>query len=205
MFHVKQPRHDLLQAYGELLRRYSRTLDLLSPAGLEALPQLVEEALLYPEALRRPLKEGTRWLDLGSGAGLPALPLAILRPDLSFTLVERRRRRAAFLNLVRTQLALDNVQVVADDVAQYRPGMPYPIVSAQAVGSFSLVYALTQHLQADMVTLVARKGPGWRSEMVELERMVRQRALESHELVLPRHGRLASVTISGGLPCPPSG
>ncbi|MDQ3460953.1 MAG: class I SAM-dependent methyltransferase [Deinococcota bacterium] len=200
---MKQQRHDRLRTFQDLLRRYHRTLDLLSPTGLADLPQLVEEALLYPQVLARPIKEGTRWLDLGSGAGLPALPLAIVRPDLSFTLVERRRRRAAFLNLVRAQLALDNVSVVADDVGSYRPTASYPVISAQAVGNFSLVYALTRHLQADRVSLVSRKGPDWRSEVGDLERMVRQRALESRELVLPRHGRLASVTISGGLPCPP--
>src|SRR5438093_4282509 len=38
--------------------------------------------------------------DLGSGAGLPGVPLAIVRPDLTFRLVDVRRRRVAFLELV---------------------------------------------------------------------------------------------------------
>src|SRR5574337_1716541 len=33
-------------------------------------------------------------LDVGSGAGFPALPLKIVRPDMSFTLVEASRKKA---------------------------------------------------------------------------------------------------------------
>lgn len=37
------------------------------------------------------------WVDVGSGAGAPGLPLALLRPDLTMTLVEPRAKRVAFL------------------------------------------------------------------------------------------------------------
>lgn len=51
--------------------------------------------------------------DLGSGAGVPGLVVAIARPDLRVTLVETRRRRAAFLELAVERLALDNASVAA--------------------------------------------------------------------------------------------
>ena len=51
--------------------------------------------------------------DLGSGAGLPGVVVAIARPDLRITLVEARRRRAAFLELAAQQLHLENVTVAA--------------------------------------------------------------------------------------------
>ncbi len=46
--------------------------------------------------------------DLGSGAGLPGIVVAIARPDLQVTLVESRRPRAAFLQLVLDRLELSN-------------------------------------------------------------------------------------------------
>lgn len=52
-------------------------------------------------------------VDLGSGAGLPGIPLAIAMPDRAFILVESRRRRAAFLELVVDDLGLANVSVLA--------------------------------------------------------------------------------------------
>jgi 16S rRNA (guanine527-N7)-methyltransferase len=51
--------------------------------------------------------------DLGSGAGLPGIPLAIALPDVPFTLVDPRRSRIAFLELVLEDLRLPNVTVLA--------------------------------------------------------------------------------------------
>ena len=46
--------------------------------------------------------------DLGSGAGLPGVVVAIACPDLQVTLVESRRPRSAFLQLVLDRLELTN-------------------------------------------------------------------------------------------------
>ena len=50
--------------------------------------------------------------DLGSGAGLPGIPLAIALPDVPFRLIDVRRRRVAFLELVVDTLAIPNVRVL---------------------------------------------------------------------------------------------
>ena len=57
-----------------------------------------------------------RVADLGSGAGLPGLPLAIVLPDRSFTLIEMRRGRAAFLESVVDDLGLRNAKVLLGKV-----------------------------------------------------------------------------------------
>jgi 16S rRNA (guanine527-N7)-methyltransferase len=49
--------------------------------------------------------------DFGSGAGLPGVVVAIARPELLMTLVESRRPRAAFLQLVLDRLELTNGSV----------------------------------------------------------------------------------------------
>jgi len=51
-------------------------------------------------------------VDVGSGAGLPGIPLAIIQPEITVTLVEAARRRAAFLELAVERLVLRNVTVV---------------------------------------------------------------------------------------------
>jgi 16S rRNA (guanine527-N7)-methyltransferase len=53
-----------------------------------------------------------RAVDVGSGAGFPALPLAILRPDLAFTLVESIRKKVTFLRHAARSLGLAGVAVV---------------------------------------------------------------------------------------------
>jgi len=49
--------------------------------------------------------------DVGSGAGLPGIPLAIVIPDVEFTLIERKGRRAGFLRDTKTSIGLTNVSV----------------------------------------------------------------------------------------------
>lgn len=59
-----------------------------------------------------PYLHSDSWVaDLGSGAGLPGIPLSIAMPSCSFTLVELRRGRVAFLESVVDDLGLTNVQV----------------------------------------------------------------------------------------------
>jgi len=64
--------------------------------SLRALPELPSKA---------------RIADLGSGAGLPGVPLAIAAPFCSFSLIEMRRGRVAFLESVVDDLELGNVEV----------------------------------------------------------------------------------------------
>lgn len=64
-----------------------------------------------------------RLVDLGSGGGLPALIVAVRRPDISVTMIERRLTRADDLRRAVIGLGLSaevvtgDVSAVADDVA----------------------------------------------------------------------------------------
>ena len=147
----------MIEPYLELLRAYGRVLDLSSGRVLENPEALVEATRAYAEVL----PAGARVLDLGSGGGWPGLPLALLRPDLDLTLVERRKKRAAFLDLARARLGLKNVRVYPGDVRELEGHYPY--VTAQAVAPFPEVHRLVAHLSPRV--LVSVKGPGWEEEV----------------------------------------
>ena len=53
-----------------------------------------------------------RTIDIGTGAGFPGLPLAILDPDISFTLLDAQRKRIDFIKQVADTLGLKNVQPI---------------------------------------------------------------------------------------------
>ena len=63
------------------------------------LPDAFQLAALLGEA------RGTA-LDAGAGAGLVAIPLALLMPELRFTLVEANQRKCAFLRAAAHELGL---------------------------------------------------------------------------------------------------
>jgi 16S rRNA (guanine527-N7)-methyltransferase len=92
--------------------------DALSLVGAKSRRELVTRHILdslSPLGILRGLMSGMEGnveiADVGSGAGLPGIPLAIALPDRRFTLIERKTRRAVFLQNALTALGLPNVAV----------------------------------------------------------------------------------------------
>lgn len=213
-----------LSAYHDLVRKYHRTLDLVSDAALDRFPELIRQARAYAEAVERVGRPG-RVLDVGSGVGLPGIVVAAALPHRSVVLVERRRRRATFLRIAVAQLGLSNALVSESDVrelprATFADPDPaeradgslhdatpngFAVVTAQAVAGFSDVYCLTRHLHADAVTIIARKGPSWRAEVDAVRDRIGATPAVQAETPLPDSGTLVAIDVPGGLPCPPSG
>lgn len=59
-------------------------------------------------------------IDVGTGAGFPAIPLAIVRPDLKFTLLDSLNKRLVFLEAAARELKLDVrlIHMRAEDAAR---------------------------------------------------------------------------------------
>jgi len=51
-------------------------------------------------------------LDFGTGPGFPGLPLAIVCPQSRFVLADGRRKKTLFLDFIRRQLGLNNVEIL---------------------------------------------------------------------------------------------
>jgi len=69
--------------------------------------------------------------DAGSGAGFPGIPLAIIFPEVHFTLVERMSKRCAFLENCKAILGLKNVLVLNCEV-ENSPALFFDIVVFRA-------------------------------------------------------------------------
>ncbi len=64
-------------------------------------------------------KKEVEVLDAGTGPGFPGLPLAILKPELNFTLLEATGKKISFLKEVVSQLDLSNVRVLQGRAEEY--------------------------------------------------------------------------------------
>lgn len=99
--------------------------------------------------------------DVGSGAGYPGLVLAALFPATPWTLIESRRKKAAFLESAASALALPQVEVAAlraEEVGRRSRGR-YAFVVARAVGTLPLVAELGLPLLREGGRLLAMRGP----------------------------------------------
>jgi 16S rRNA (guanine527-N7)-methyltransferase len=97
------------RAYREDLLRWSERMNL---TALATPAQIVRQGFLDSLACAPLLPTSSRRvIDIGSGAGFPAIPLAIVKPDLEFTLVEPSRKKVTFLRHVTRRLKLTLVRI----------------------------------------------------------------------------------------------
>lgn len=148
-----------LDAFEELL------LERAIPMGMvasEDAPRVAERHI--GDSLRAAplLAEAERVIDLGSGAGLPGVPLAIVRPGTRFVLAERRRSRAAFLEVVADRLPLANVEVYAG-LAEDATG-PFDVCLARAFANPVKAWEVARELLDDEGRLLYWAGLGFDPE-----------------------------------------
>jgi len=157
-----------------LLAEGTRALNLTSvrePAEIER--RHVADALALIIALEETglLPRGARVVDVGSGGGLPGVPLAIMRPDLSITLLEATGKKAAFLRTTTAQLALPHVRVLAlraeeaGHLADERE--QYDLAVARAVAPLAALVELTLPMVRVGGVLAAVKGSRAEAELRE--------------------------------------
>ncbi len=111
-------------------------------------------------------------VDVGSGGGLPAVPLAIVLPDVRFTLVEATGKKAEFLRRAAGSLGLANVRVLptrAETIGQdhrvHREA--YDVAMARALGHLAVVIELCGPLVRPGGIVVAVKGGKAQQELDE--------------------------------------
>jgi 16S rRNA (guanine527-N7)-methyltransferase len=129
---LAKPRLLVLSRYLAELDLWRRRTNLTGPMSAEELVPHALESILGEKLI----SDGARLLDIGSGAGLPGLPLAIVRPDLSVTLLEPRGKRAAFLRHAVRAVAVRNAQVLEERVEKM--SVPaYDVATVRALGGLA--------------------------------------------------------------------
>ncbi len=150
-----------LSSYLELMLRWNEVHNLTSITDKnEMIDRHLVESLACAPYLR-----GERVADVGSGAGLPGIPLAIARPDIEFTLIESRGKRARFLEHVRGALELGNVVVEHVRAEDLSPRQPFTTVLARAVAAPSELIELTQQLRAEAGILLILTRANYEEEL----------------------------------------
>ena len=83
-------------------------------------------------------RAGLRVLDLGTGGGFPGIPLAVMFPNLRFTLCDSVGKKTIVAREIADMLGLDNVEIV-NARAESLPGR-FDFVVSRAVASLTDFY-----------------------------------------------------------------
>ena len=109
-------------------------------------------------------------LDVGSGAGFPGIVLAITQPKLKVTVMDSVNKKTTFMQQVKSELALTNLDLVNSRVEDYQPITLFEAVTSRAFSNLKNMMSLTQHtLQKEGVWL-AMKSKDVREELEAFEK-----------------------------------
>jgi 16S rRNA (guanine527-N7)-methyltransferase len=170
---------DKLLAYLDLLYKWNRAYNLTAIRNeKEAIPrQLLDSLSILPFINEDPL------LDIGSGGGLPGIPIAICRPGQKVTLLDSNSKKTRFLNQVKLELGLDNLQVVNERIEAWQPGIPPGIITSRAFASLGQMLDWCRHLLTPGTRLVAMKGQYPQQELDEISE--RNLKIEVEQVSIP--------------------
>jgi 16S rRNA (guanine527-N7)-methyltransferase len=80
-------------------------------------------------------KPGTKILDAGTGGGFPGIPLAILYPEVEFTLVDSIAKKIKVVEEIKSEIELQNVNTRCERF-ENTPGK-FDYITGRAVSSLS--------------------------------------------------------------------
>jgi 16S rRNA (guanine527-N7)-methyltransferase len=125
------------ETYFRLLTAWNAKINLTALDLVRDTDKAVDRLLIEPLVAVRHVREGAgRAIDIGSGGGSPAIPMKLARPDLSFTLVEAKTRKCAFLREAGRQLEIDlRVETTRYELLLSRPEFheAFDVVTLRAV------------------------------------------------------------------------
>jgi 16S rRNA (guanine527-N7)-methyltransferase len=108
-----------------------------------------------------------RVLDAGTGAGFPGIPLAIVLPDVRFTLAESIGKKARFVDSVVETLHLPNVQVANERAESIASAQKPDTITARAVAPTERILDLFGKAVRKGARLLLFKGPEVEGELAE--------------------------------------
>lgn len=155
-----------LLSYLLLLKKWNSAYNLTAVRDLES---MVNKHILDSLAII-PWLKGDRIIDVGTGAGLPGIPLAITQPEKNFVLLDSNGKKTRFLNEVKRQLDLKNLEVVHFRVENYRPTQGFDTVISRAFSSLAQMIHWTEHLVATDGMWLAMKGRYPDAELHEIQK-----------------------------------
>ena len=108
-------------------------------------------------------------LDVGSGAGFPGIVLAITKPELKVTVMDSVNKKTTFMQQVKSELSLTNLNVVNARVEDYQPTILFDGVITRAFSSIQNMLLMTQHTLQKNGAWLAMKSKDVKEELEALD------------------------------------
>ncbi|HSF46399.1 MAG TPA: 16S rRNA (guanine(527)-N(7))-methyltransferase RsmG [Chitinophagaceae bacterium] len=131
---------------GELYHEWNEKINVISRKDIES---LYEKHILHSLAIAAIFDfsqaEGLKILDVGTGGGFPGVPLAIMFPNVSFTLVDSIGKKLKVVNAVSEGIGLKNIATRHTRMEEIK-GESFDFVVSRAVAPIKDLWNWSKHL-----------------------------------------------------------
>ncbi|WP_304159108.1 16S rRNA (guanine(527)-N(7))-methyltransferase RsmG [Fusobacterium ulcerans] len=178
---------DLVNYLGLLIEYNSHT----NLTALRDEKSIIEKHFLDSLLLQNLIKNGSKKaIDIGTGAGFPGMVLAIFNPGIEFTLMDSIGKKTKFLELVKENLGLENVNVVtsrAEDYITDKNRETYDLGLCRGVSKLSTILEyIVPFLKVNGEFLSQKmEGTGEEAEAESALNILQSKIIEIYNLQLP--------------------
>jgi len=139
---LEKPLEQSILQYLLLIEKWNRIHNLTAIRKLDEMfiHHIMDSLAVLPHI------NGPQIFDIGSGAGLPGIPIAMARPDWPVTLVDSNIKKTSFLQQVKIELGLKNVEIVTKRIEEYQPHKKINTIITRAFSNLGAFINLSKHL-----------------------------------------------------------
>jgi len=156
---------DQLMAYLNLIEKWNRVYNL---TAIRERDEMIKLHFLDSLSILNHV-EMEHVLDVGSGAGFPGIVLAITKPELKVTVMDSVNKKTTFMQQVKSELSLSNLNVVNARVEDYQPTILFDGVISRAFSSIQNMLSMTQHTLKKNGAWLAMKSKDVKEELEALD------------------------------------
>ena len=156
---------DQLMVYLNLIEKWNRVYNL---TAIRERDEMIKLHFLDSLSILNHL-EMEHVLDVGSGAGFPGIVLAITKPELKVTVMDSVNKKTTFMQQVKSELSLTNLNVVNARVEDYQPTILFDGVITRAFSSIQNMLLMTQHTLQKNGAWLAMKSKDVKEELEALD------------------------------------
>lgn len=158
---------------GDLYKEWNDKINVISRKDIDT---LYERHILHSLAIAKfiSLQPNASILDVGTGGGFPGIPLAILFPEVDFTLVDSIGKKIKVVQEVANAIQLKNVSAYHERAEKIKGTFDFVVTRAVARSRMIWVWS-HQKLKSKSIHnidngIIALKGGNLEDEMKELNR-----------------------------------
>jgi len=168
---------EALADYVSLLVKWNRVINLTAVRDPQ---QMVSRHILDSLSVHEHV-DGDSLIDVGAGAGLPGIPLAILKPHMNVTLIDKVAKKTRFIQQASNELKLKNVKALHSRVEEVL--LQADLVIARAFAPPEKLAQLALHLLPPGGRLLAMMGQ--MPDLAVLEKISGFSLIKTSKLTIP--------------------